>query len=232
MGDKLMPNVKFQDATVIVHGSSRYNNNSFDVVHVHTTIVTDSPITDEYYVPNGVTLHPAALELVKSQGLEFRPYRVSDLLAGTENIRESAQEGDVVDTTIDSAKLLLLSTLKKTSLVQTAQIGTSYVYELKYDYKIYPLTHQSLSDSYEFQIRLPFDGTGMINGSRVQLTVVTPINVEIDQNATVGVAENGQLLDEKLNQLVDTNRMVVTFEYQVDPLFTVRYKHLQGLYQG
>jgi hypothetical protein len=179
-----------------------------------------------------VTLHPAALELIKSQGLEFRPYRASDLLAGTENIRESAQGGDTADTTNDSAKLLLLSTLKKTPLVQTTQIGSSYVYELKYDYKIYSLTHQNLTDSYEFQIRLPFDGTGMVNGSRVQLTVVTPINVEIDRNETVGIAENGQLLEEKVNQLIDTNRMVVTFEHQVDPLFTVRYKHLQGLYQG
>jgi len=44
-----MTNIKFQEVTVVVNGSSRYNGNQYDSVMVHTTIITDSPLTESYY---------------------------------------------------------------------------------------------------------------------------------------------------------------------------------------
>jgi hypothetical protein len=100
----------------------------FDTVMVHTTIVTDGPLTEKYYVPAGVSLPNPALELIKMHGLEYRPYRASVLTEGTENIMQSSLAGDTTDTLRDSAKLILLSALKERSLEQVAQIGNNYVY--------------------------------------------------------------------------------------------------------
>lgn len=223
-----MVNIKYQDVTVVVSGSSRYNGNQYDSVMVHTTIITDSPLTDSYYVPAGVSLPNPALELIKMQCLEYRPYRASSLTEGTENIIQSSLSGDTTDTLKDSAKLILLSALKERQLEQVALVGNSFVYELKYDYKIFPLQSQE----YQFEIRLPFDGIQMANGSRVQLTVLTPSGAVINSVETKGIDDNGQEIQEMIQQLQNSNRSVVSFNYQLDPHFTVRYNHSEGLYQG
>jgi hypothetical protein len=222
-------NIKFQDVTVVVNGSSRYNGNQYDSVMVQTTIITESPLTESYYVPAGVSLPNPALELIKLQGLEYRPYRASVLTEGTENIIQSSLAGDSTDTLSDSAKLILLSALKERQLEQVAQVGNSYIYELKYDYKIFPLIN---SQEYQFEIRLPFDGIQMTNGSRVQLTVLTPSGAVVNSVDTKGIDENGQEIQEMVQQLQNTNRSIVSFNYQLDPHFTVRYSHTEGLFQG
>ncbi|AIY78164.1 TPA: hypothetical protein ACLQU7_001494 [Bacillus tropicus] len=211
-----------QEATVVVHGSSRYNGGKFDEVMVRTTIVTNGPLTENYYVPNGSSLSKEAMALIQNQGLEFRPYRESELLEGTEDVIDVAKAGDVVGTERDIARLLLRSSLVSVPLQQIAQLENGqFVYEVKYEYKLFPV----LNDTYEFQIRLPFDGTQIINGSEVKLTVLTPIGGSIDENATKGIDENGQEIQEVVQQLVQTGRSVTTFQYRLDPLFTVRYVH-------
>lgn len=224
-----MSNIKFQDVTVVVNGSSRYNGNQYDSVMVHTTIITDSPLTESYFVPAGVSLPNPALELIKMHGLEYRPYRASILTEGTENIIQSSLDGDTADTLSDSAKLILLSALKERQLDQVAQVGNSFVYELKYEYKIFPLQN---SQEYQFEIRLPFDGIQMTNGSRVQLTVLTPSGAVVDSVETKGIDDNGQEIQEMIQQLQNSNRSVVSFNYQLDPHFTVQYNHSEGLFQG
>lgn len=224
-----MVNIKFQDVIVLVNGSSRYNGNQYDSVMVHTTIITDSPLTESYYVPAGVSLPNPALELIKMHGLEYRPYRASVLTEGTENIIQSSLSGDTTDTLIDSAKLILLSALKERQLEQVTHTGTSFVYELKYEYKIFPLPN---NQEFQFEIRLPFDGITMVNGSRVQLTVVTPSGAVINSVETKGIDDNGQEIQEMIQQLQNTNRSIVTFSYQLDPLFTVRYSHSESLFEG
>jgi len=218
--------LKLQDATVLIHSASRYNGNLYDEVYVQTSIVTEGPLTDNYYVPAGVSLHAAALELLKHSGLEYRPYHESELLTGTENIFESAKNGDVPDTINDATRLILLSVLKKQPLNLVAQNGNVHVYDLRYSYKIYPIV--GAPDSYEFSIRLPFDGITMPNGSKVQLTVVTPSQATIDQGVTKGIDVNGAEIQETVSQLVQTGKMVAEFTYQIDPLFTVRYVYNPG----
>ena len=109
-----MANIKFQEVTVVVNGSSRYNGNQYDSVMVQTTIITDSPLTESYYVPACVSLPNPALELIKIQGLEYRPYRASVLTEGTENIIQSSLAGDTTDTLSDSGKTYSLISVKRT----------------------------------------------------------------------------------------------------------------------
>ncbi|WP_369902409.1 hypothetical protein [Bacillus manliponensis] len=211
-----------QEATVVVHGSSRYNGGKFDEVMVRTTIVTNGPLTESYYVPSGSSLSNEAIALIQKQGLEFRPYRESELLAETEDVHDVSKAGDVEGTERDVARLLLRSSLVNVPLQQIAQLENGqYVYEVKYEYKLFPVENET----YEFQIRLPFDGTQMINGSEVKLTILTPIGGTIDESATKGIDENGQEIQEVVQQLVQTGRVVTTFAYRLDPLFTVRYAH-------
>jgi hypothetical protein len=42
------------------------------------------------------------------------------------------------------------------------------------EYKIFPLTSLGLNNSYDFQIRVPFDGLGVTPGGRVEVTVILP----------------------------------------------------------
>ncbi|MDG0789966.1 hypothetical protein OMP38_03180 [Cohnella ginsengisoli] len=167
-----MANIQLQDVVILVNGTSRYNGNAFDTVLVKTFLKTDEPVLDEYYVPSGVTANPAILELLKLQNLEVTPFKADTLLAGTEDIRDEALNGDPAATLDDAAKLLLLSLLKKSALVPVA--GSNNLYELTYEYKIFPLAKQGAPDSYELQIRVPFDGLGMPNGSRVEVTTILP----------------------------------------------------------
>jgi hypothetical protein len=222
-----MPQVISQAATVVVHGSSRFNGGNHDSVMVHTTIITNEPLTEEYYVPNGNSLSNEALGLIQRQGLEFRPYRESDLLAGTEDLADVAKAGDTQGTESDVARWLLRSALIKAPLTLINQVGSKYVYEIRYDYKIFPIS----ANVYEFQIRLPFDGTQMVAGSEVKLTVMTPTNAQVDSNETRGIDENGQEIQEVIQQLSQTGQAVTTFHYRLDPFFKVRYQHSDQLLQ-
>jgi hypothetical protein len=222
-----MANIKIQDVMLFVNGTSRFNNNAFDTVTVKTTIQTDEPITEDYYVPSGVTVTPGIIDLLKLQNLEVTPFKASTLLSGTEDIQTQALNGNPSGTLEDAAKLLLLSILKKTPLVPIA--GAVNTYELSYEYKIFPLAAMGLPDSYDFQIRVPFDGLGIVQGGRVEVTVVLPRFAEPDPNETKGIDLNGSEISEIFYEMPNVNRKAVTFAYQNDPLFTVRYTHTQAL---
>lgn len=222
-----MANIKLQDVMIFVTGTSRYNGNGFDTVLVKTIIHSDEPILDEYYVPSGVTASPALLDFLRLQNLEVTPFRANTLLAGTEDIQTQALNGNPAGTLDDAAKLLLLSVLKKSTL--TPVTGSTNLYELTYEYKIFPLTNQGLPNTYELQIRVPFDGLGMVNGSRVEVSVILPRSAEIDATGTHGKDTSGQEITECVYDMPHVNRKAVTFAYQIDPLFTIRYNHTQGI---
>ncbi len=225
-------NLRLQDTVVLVNGDSRYNNNAYDTVIVRNTIISEGPLSEDYYVPGDSTISPEALPLIQKAKLEHRPYLASQLLSGTENTRDEALAGDVTNVELDAARFILQSTLVKTTLTPITQVGNSYVYQVNYTYKIYPLHREGLSNSFEFVIRLPFDGLVMVPGAKVQLTVITPFNVTIDQNETKGIDENNTEIQELVNQISNTGRAVTSFEYHVDPLFKVRYNHNEGVFAG
>ncbi|MGD6818694.1 hypothetical protein [Metabacillus sp. 84] len=219
-----MVNLISQQATVLVRDHSRFNGGNHDMVTVFTTIMTDGPLVDDYYVPNGNSLSDVHMALIKSEGLEFRPYLASELMTGTDNVVEAATSGNTLETSQDIARLLLRSALIKTPLQLLAKVGSQHVYEIHYDYKIYNV-HPADQNTFEFQIRLPFDGTVMGNGSKVDLAVLTPTGASIDQVNTHGTDEANQEITEVIQQLQQQNRAITTFHYQIDPLFTVRYTH-------
>jgi hypothetical protein len=217
-----MPNIKLQDVVIFVNGTSRYNNNAFDTVLVKTLLHSDEPITEEYYVPSGVTANPDIFKILDLQGLEITPFKASTLLAGTEDIQEQALNGNPAETLSDAAKLLLLSLMKKSQLVPVS--GSQNTYELTYEYKIFP--QQENPNSYELEIRVPFDGLGIHpQGGRVEVSVILPRMAELDGNLTKGIDEQGAEINEIPYPTPNVNRQIVTFAYQLDPLFTIRYNH-------
>lgn len=216
-------NIRLQDVSVIINGTSRYNGNLYDTVHVETLLVMDEPIPSEetWYVPNGSSVPPEVLNFFKIAGIDMNPKKASTILQGTEDIREQAEGENLQGVIEDAGKFMLRAVLKKTPL--TAISGSPNTYLLSYDYKIYPINNTT---DYEFNIRVPFDGLIVAsNGGRVQLTIVTPIGAQIDPTLTKGVDENGQEIGELVSPVSNVNRQIVSFAYQIDPDFTVRYRY-------
>lgn len=209
---------------IFVNGTSRYNQNAYDTVSVKTLLVADEPIEEEYFVPNDVTPDPNIFKILDLQGLEITPFRKETLLAGTEDIQEQALNGNPAETLNDASKLLLLSIMKKSKL--TPIPDSKNTYELSYEYKVFPDPGQP--DAYDFQIRVPFDGLGIHpSGGRIEVTVVLPRMAQVDAKATKGVDEQGVEITEVPYQAPNVNRQIITFAYQKDPLFTIKYNHKQ-----
>lgn len=216
-------NIRLQDVSVIINGTSRYNGNLYDTVHVETLLVMDEPIPLEetWYVPNESSVPPEVLNFFKIAGIDMNPKKASTILQGTEDIREQAEGENLQGVIEDAGKFMLRAVLKKTPL--TAISGSPNTYLLSYDYKIYPINNTT---DYEFNIRVPFDGLIVAsNGGRVQLTIVTPIGAQIDPTLTKGVDENGREIGELVSPVSNVNRQIVSFAYQIDPDFTVRYRY-------
>jgi len=217
-----MPNIQLQDLTATITGTSRYNGGKYDTVHVETLLVTTEPLPAEWswYVPAGVSVPPEVLALFKAQGLEMYPTLEANLVAGTEDIHQQAEQGNLGDVELDAAKLMMRAIMKKTPLTPLPDASNAYL--LSYDYKIYPVTGNP--NAFDFKIRLPFNGLGFHpQGGRVQVSVMTPIGARVDGTETKGIDENGNEIGEDVQHLPNSNRQVVNFGYQVDPDFTVRY---------
>ena len=57
------------------------------------------------------------------------------------------------------------------------------------------------------------------------MTIIMPLNSQIDSNITEGVAVNGQKIQELITPITNISRNIISFKYQNDPLFTVRYHY-------
>jgi hypothetical protein len=89
--------IRLQDVSVIINGTSRYNGNQFDTVHVETLLVMDEPIPSEeaWYVPNNASVPPEVLNFFKISGLDMNPKKASTILQGTEDIVKQSEEGNL-----------------------------------------------------------------------------------------------------------------------------------------
>lgn len=218
--------IVLQDCTAIINNTSRYNNKQYDTVHVETLLVTDQPIQQElsWYVPKGVSLPPEIAQLLKTQQLKMFPQREDTLLSGTEDIIDQSKQGNLAEVISDASKLILRATLEKKTLTPIA--GASNVYMLSYDYKLYPLHDvDPNNNTFEFYIVLPFDGLELAGNGRVQMTILTPIQAQIDTNATKGIAHTGQEISEMVYDIPHTQRKAISFAWQQDPEFIVRYHY-------
>ena len=89
-----------------------------------------------------------------------------------------------------------------------------------YDYKIFPD-----ENNFDFIVELPFNGLGVAVGGVVQMTIIMPLNSTINQEITEGVTINGEKIEEFITVIPEINRNIVSFRYQNDPKFTIRYHY-------
>jgi hypothetical protein len=215
-----MPNITLQDLTAMLHNTSQSNGGQYDLVHVETIIKTDSPIPQDkyWYVPSGVTSNPIADTVFKSLNMSMYPTSEEELLSGTQDIFDQAKSGNFEGTLEDSSKLMMLSLMKKQSIEPL--VGTTNCYRLAYDYKIFPV-----NNNFDFKVQLPFSGLGIVTGGIVQMTIIMPLNSVLDSQATEGVAVNGQKIEELITPIQNIGRNIISFKYQNDPMFTIRYHY-------
>jgi hypothetical protein len=214
--------IRLQDVSVIINGTSRYNN-KYDTVHVETLLVMDEPIpqNETWYVPSDTSVPPEVLDFFRISGIDMNPKKSSTILSGTEDIKEESETGNLTGVIEDSARFLMRAIMKKAPLIPITDSPNTYL--LSYDYKIFPISN---SNEFEFKIRVPFDGLELAsNGGRVQLTIMTPIGANINHEQTKGIDENGSEISELVSLLPNVNRNMVSFAYQLDPDFTIRYNY-------
>lgn len=218
-----MPNIQLQDLTAIIHNTSSYNGDQFDLVHVETLLLTSEPLPPEmnWYVPDGTTIPPEAEAFFGATNIAMYPMFEDTLLKDTSDIQSEAQTNQFSAVLDDAAKLLMRSVMKKSNLALVT--GTNNLYRLSYDYKLFHL--KDVSRTYDFKVCLPFDGLGIQNGGAIQMAVNMPLGATIDAEATKGQAPDGTNLEEQITTIAGINRNVVSFRYQQDPLFTIRYHY-------
>lgn len=219
-----MANIVLQDLTAMIHGTSKFNGNQFDMVHVEILLQTDSALTPEmtWFVPSGTSVSEEVLAIFKATNLAMYPMSEASVMQGTEDIIEQSKQGNLTDVIQDASKLMLRAIMKKTSFIPVA--GTSNLYLLAYDYKLFPI--KEAPNMFNFKVVLPFDGLGMPTGSKVQMSLIMPIGSSIEPTFTEGVAMNGQKINEQVQPIGTTGHNILSFEYQItDPLFTVRYQY-------
>lgn len=214
--------IQLQDLTAVITGTSRYNGNAHDTVHVEILLQTAAPIPPEtfWYVPAGVDVPPAVKEIFNLTKLSMYPQSEAKLLQGVDDIKQQAQAGQLQEVINDASRLMMLSIFKKMAL--TPVPGATNAYVLSYDYKLYPIA----PNTYELAVMLPFDGLELNpSGGRVQVTVVTPIGAKVDPANTKGIAPENPDLPEIITPMAHTNKQIVTFEYHKDPEYHIRYTY-------
>lgn len=216
-----MVNIKLQDLTAMIHHTSRFNGGQFDTVHVETILQTDTPLTTEmeWFVPSGSTVSDEVLAFFKATNLAMYPMSAQKVMEGTQDIQQQAEAGNLQEVVNDASKLMLRAVMTKTSLKPIS--GASNLYHLAYDYKLFPIKENP--KAFDFKVVLPFDGLGMPAGSRVQMAIIMPISSQIDAGATQGIAIGGQVIEELTQDIPNCQRKIVSFAYQNDPQFTIRY---------
>jgi hypothetical protein len=88
-------------------------------------------------VPAGVSVPTEVLALFKAAGLTMLPTLAENVLSGTEDIQQQAEEGNLKEVKNDAAKLLMRTVLKNTTLAPIPDAPNTY--HLSYDNKLYPL---------------------------------------------------------------------------------------------
>lgn len=214
-----MSNIQLQTYNAIIHETSRYGLDH-DTVHVEILLNTNEPISTDlqWYVPAGINVPKAVLDIIKASNLQLYPMSSEHLTSGTEDIQNQAKEGNLEEVMKDASKLFLLSVLKKSSLIPLD--GSQNLYKLSYDYNLYP----DSDGNFELHVQLPFDGLTLNpSGGLVTVTAICPLTCNIDSVFTRGTDINGNEIQEAVT--TTNNNNIVTFRYQLDPLFAIKYRY-------
>lgn len=223
-----MANIMLQDLTATIHGTSRSipdQTKSFDLVHVETLLQTDEPLppTSNWYVPNGSSIPPEIADFFKARNISMYPMSEETILQGTEDVISQAKNNQVEETEKDVSMILLRSVMVKSDLKLVT--GTTNLYHIAYDYKLYPL--KDIPNTFEFKVQLPFNGLTIPAGgqAKIKMAVILPLGAQVNPDATQGAVVGGQPIQEITTPIPNVGRQVVSFEYHNDPDFTIQYHY-------
>ncbi len=219
-----MTNLTLQDLTATIHRTSRHNGGQFDLVHIETLIVSDQPIPsdDTWFIPNAKPIDPMFKSIFEQNNITLTPIHNSLMLEKINDASDALQQAQAEnqeETKKDILNLALISVMSKTALKPIE--GTTNVYLLSYDYKLFPVA----PNTFELKIVLPFHGFVIQDGGdEVKLTVVAPIDAQINATETLGIDSNGNPIPPEI-LFQQTRKQIVAFNYRIDPTFTIKYSY-------
>lgn len=223
-----MANIILQDLIATIHGTSRSiqdQTKAFDLVHVETLLQTAEPLapTSNWYVPNGSSIPPEIADFFKARNISMYPMSEETILQGTEDVINQAKNNQVEETEKDVSMILLRSVMTKSNLELVT--GTTNLYRIAYDYKLYPL--KTVPNTFEFKVQLPFNGLTIPAGgqAKIKMEVILPLDAQVNPDATQGAVVGGQTIQEITTPIQNVGRQVVSFEYHNDPDFTIQYHY-------
>jgi len=214
-----MYDVQLHETVMTVSPTSRYNA-KFDIVHVETIIKTAQPIPSEdiFFVPSMDKVPSHILEILELGGFCFEPIPMSEVTRQISNFEQAVKNGTKEETLADAMVGLGAKFMKQ---VKMTPIGDNF-YRISYDFALMPED----DGSFVIQTTLPHKGFNMPRAGQVRFIVVLPTNAKCDRDATKGEVEGShQIIDEPTPPNVANGRQVVSFFYQNDPKFTVKYKY-------
>lgn len=213
-----MPNCTLQEAVITITPTSRYGQ-PFDTAHVETIFVLDAPVPqgEVFLVPGDQLIPNEIMQVLRLAKLDFTPMPKSEVIANlsdfTQQVDQQNKEAAIADAALGLAAVYMKP-------IQFQPIPNTNFYRLSYDYTIYP----DASGNFYVYAKLPFRSFQMPGGGQVRLIVVLPTGAQFDPAETKGIALNGQTVEEQ--QAVAANgRQVISFFWQNDPDFTVKYHY-------
>ncbi|UFT98109.1 hypothetical protein KO561_12945 [Radiobacillus kanasensis] len=198
------------------------HNKHHDLVHVETFFRTTASIAEDevFYVPGKEEVPSHILEILELGGFTFEPIVASEVTSQVSNFADVIAKGTKEEALADAMIGLGSKYLNAVKLKSIGE-GTNF-YHLSYDYALIPET----DGSFVIQTTLPHKGFNMPTGGQVRFVVVLPAGAKCDRAATKGeVPGTTQILEEPTPANVANGREVVSFFYQNDPKFTVKYKY-------
>lgn len=214
-----MYNCKLQEAVITVNPTSR-NGLPYDIAHVETIIITDSPIPPEeiFLVPGSELIPQNILQILQlGNKVDFTPIPKSEVTANLSDFTQHIDQQQK-DAVLADAMLGLATVWMKP--IQFKPTGNNNFYRLSYDYTLFP----SQNGSFYIYTKLPFKGFQMPVGGQVRFTAILPFGAKHDPNETKGIALNNQLVEEQAVTLAN-NGEVISFYWKNDPDFTVKYNY-------
>jgi hypothetical protein len=217
-----MPNVILQDLNAVIHGTSKHGL-AYDIAHVTILMQTDVTIpTDiQWAIPHVENISEDVLKFISDGKTPIYPMLKDSTYRGASDILQETDSGDTSSVIEDAKALILLSSMKPTTIEPLE--GTTDRYIVSYKYRLYPVS----PNNFEFKVLMPFDGLTLYpSGGKLQVTLVSPIGATINPAITTAVDLNGQTVAEEVVAPIGlVDKQVVSFKIQQDPIFTIRYNY-------
>lgn len=219
-----MFNCKFHETVMTVIPASRYTpSHDHDLIHVESTFTTDAPIQDSdniFFVPGTQPIPTDILNMINKGGFTFEPIPKSEVIKQVADYAQEISQNQQAAAVSDAVMGIATQQYMQQISMKAEPTGSTF-YHLSYDFILLPEN----DGTFELKAKLPYKGFDMPAGGQVRLIVVLPVGATCDTNATKGTLLNGQQIQEATPANVANGVQVVSFFYQNDPDFLVKYKY-------